>query len=88
MRRASPPWPCGEALDVGNGDTYQQSLAGQSIDITDVPNGTYYIEVLANPANKLLESSTDNNSALREIILGGTPQARTITVPPHEGITG
>jgi hypothetical protein len=77
-----------QVLDVGNGDTYVQSLEGQAIEVTDLPNGTYYIEVVANPVNKLLEASTENNSALREITLGGTKEARTITVPPHEGITG
>ena len=38
-----------EVLDVGSGDTYGQSLPGQSFDITDVPNGTYFVEVIANP---------------------------------------
>ena len=38
-----------EVLDVGSGDTYSQFLPGQSFDVTDVPNGTYWIEVKANP---------------------------------------
>lgn len=73
-----------EVLDVGSGDTYSQDLPGQSFDITDVPNGTYYIQVLANPAKRLKETSLDNNSALRKIVLGGKPDARTVTVPAHE----
>ena len=77
-----------EVLDVGNGDTYTQDRPGQSFDITDLPNGTYYIQVLANPANKLAELSTTNNSALRQIVLGGTPGQRTLTVPPVSGIQG
>ncbi|MEV0901842.1 lysyl oxidase family protein [Actinoplanes sp. NPDC049802] len=77
-----------EVLDVGNGDTYSQSRPGQSFEITDLPNGTYYIQVLANPEKKLAELSTTNNSALRQIVLGGTPQARTLTVPPVHGIEG
>jgi hypothetical protein len=77
-----------EVLDIGNGDTYSQSRPGQSFDVTDLPNGTYYIEVLANPAKKLTELSTSNNSALRKIILGGTPTERTLTVPPVNGIAG
>jgi hypothetical protein len=44
--------------------------------------------VLANPASKLAEVSTTNNSALRQIILGGTPAQRTLTVPPVNGIDG
>ncbi|MBU2670250.1 hypothetical protein KOI35_42790 [Actinoplanes bogorensis] len=77
-----------EVLDIGNGDTYSQYRPGQSFEITDLPNGTYYIQVLANPENKLAELDTTNNSALREIILGGTPEERTLTVPPVHGIPG
>jgi hypothetical protein len=77
-----------EVLDVGNGDTYTQERPGQSFEVTDLPNGTYYIQVLANPARKLAELSTGNNSALREIVLGGTPDHRTLTVPPLDGIDG
>ena len=77
-----------EVLDVGNGDTYSQYRPGQSFEITDLPNGTYYIQVLANPAKKLAELNTTNNSALRQIILGGTPDKRTLTVPPVHGIAG
>ncbi|MGK5682189.1 lysyl oxidase family protein [Actinoplanes sp. URMC 104] len=77
-----------EVLDIGNGDTYSQFRPGQSFEITDLPNGTYYIQVLANPSNKLAELDTKNNSALREIVLGGTPEARTLTVPPVHGIDG
>ncbi|MEV4047739.1 lysyl oxidase family protein, partial [Streptomyces sp. NPDC049744] len=73
-----------EVLDVGSGDTYSQDLPGQSFDITDVPNGTYYIQVLANPEKRLKETSVDNNSALRKIVLGGKPDARTVTVPAHD----
>jgi hypothetical protein len=77
-----------EVLDMGNGDTYSQDRPGQSFEVTDLPNGTYYIEVLANPAKKLSELSTTNNTALRQIILGGTAAERTLTVPPVNGIEG
>ncbi|MFF9912418.1 lysyl oxidase family protein [Streptomyces sp. NPDC013457] len=73
-----------EVLDVGSGDTYTQDLPGQSFDITDLPNGTYYIQVLANPENRLKETSTANNSALRKVVLGGKPGKRTVTVPAHD----
>jgi hypothetical protein len=77
-----------EVLDVGNGDTYSQARPGQSFEVTDLPNGTYYIEVKANPANKLAETDTSNNTALRKIQLGGKPGARTLKVPPVNGIDG
>ncbi|MFF5358174.1 lysyl oxidase family protein [Streptomyces scabiei] len=72
-----------EVLDVGSGDTYTQYRPGQSFDITDLPNGTYYIQVIANPENRLQETNHKNNIALRKVILGGTPGARTVKVPPH-----
>ncbi|WP_060883933.1 lysyl oxidase family protein, partial [Streptomyces caniscabiei] len=72
-----------EVLDVGSGDTYTQYRPGQSFDITGLPNGTYYIQVVANPENRLQESNHKNNIALRKVILGGTEGARTVQVPPH-----
>ncbi|MFC9245128.1 lysyl oxidase family protein [Streptomyces sp. NPDC057136] len=73
-----------EVLDVGSGDTYTQDLPGQSFDITGLANGTYYIQVLANPENRLKETNLKNNSALRKVVLGGTPGARTVKVPAHD----
>ncbi|HET6740675.1 MAG TPA: lysyl oxidase family protein, partial [Kribbella sp.] len=71
-----------EVLDVGSGDTYVQTLPGQSFDITNLPNGTYYVQVTANPEHRLYESSTKNNVALRQVVLGGTAHHRTVKVPP------
>lgn len=73
-----------EVLDVGSGDTYTQYRPGQSFDITGLPNGTYYIQVIANPEKRLKETNLDNNVALRKVILGGEPGARTVQVPPHD----
>jgi hypothetical protein len=75
-----------ETLDTGWGDTYSQSLPGQSFDIGDVPNGTYYIEVTANPGGHLYERSKANNRSLRKVVLGGSPGARTVKVPPYQGL--
>lgn len=75
-----------EAMPVGWGDTYFQSLPGQSFDITGLPNGTYYIDVQANPLGLLYETSHGNDSTVRKVILGGTPGARTVQVPPWHGI--
>ena len=61
-------------------------MAGQSFDITHVPNGTYYIEVTANPEKVLYETTTSNDVSLRQVILGGTPGHRTVKVPAFHGI--
>ncbi|MFN8075552.1 MAG: lysyl oxidase family protein [Kineosporiaceae bacterium] len=75
-----------EVMPVGWGDTYGQWLPGQAFDITSLPNGTYYIEVVTNASGRLLERDTSNNTSRRQVILGGTPGARTVTVPPYMGI--
>jgi len=75
-----------EMMPVGWGDTYMQSLAGQAFDITRLPNGTYDIEVAANPEHVLYETNTRDNVSLREVILGGTPGHRTVKVPAWHGI--
>jgi hypothetical protein len=75
-----------EMLPIGWGDTYFQNVAGQSFDITSIPNGTYYIETIANPQKVLHETTTGNNISLRKVILGGTPGHRTVKVPAWHGI--
>jgi hypothetical protein len=77
-----------QVLDIGNGDTYSQGLPGQSFDVTNLPNGTYYIEIAANPERKLYESNVRNNVSLRKVILGGTTGARTVRVPRYGLIRG
>jgi hypothetical protein len=75
-----------ETMDTGWGDTYGQFLPGQSFDITDLPNGEYVIRVTANPDGNLLEGDMSNNVSNRTVIIGGTPGARTVTVPPYDGL--
>jgi len=75
-----------ETLPTGWGDTYQQSLPGQAFDMTKIPNGTYYIEITANPTGLLYESDTGNDRQLRMVVLHGKPGHRWISVPPWEGI--
>lgn len=75
-----------EEMPLGWGDTYEQYLPGQAFDITKLPNGTYYIEIIANPNKVLHESNTANDVSLRKVILGGTPGHRTVKVPAFHGI--
>jgi hypothetical protein len=73
-------------MPLGWGDTYVQSLSDQAFDITHVPNGTYYIEIIANPEKVLRESNLGNDVSLRRVILGGRPGHRTVRVPAWQGI--
>jgi hypothetical protein len=72
-----------EAMPVGWGDTYFQSLPGQSFDITNLPNGTYQIEVVANPVGRLLESTATDNVARRTVTLSGPPGQRVAKMAPY-----
>jgi hypothetical protein len=72
-----------EVLATGWGDTYSQDRAGQAIDITGLPNGTYWIRVRANPGHRLHERSRKNNVSYRRVVLGGTAGDRTVSVPAY-----
>jgi hypothetical protein len=75
-----------EVLDVGWGDTYAQFSRDQAFDITDLPNGEYYIRTTVNPTGLLFEGDTANNVEDRLIQLRGRPGARRVIVPPWHGI--
>jgi hypothetical protein len=69
-----------EVLDSGSGDTYTQYREGQAFDLTTVKNGTYYIQIAANPDHVLYERSTKNNVSLRKVVIGGSKNKRTVKV--------
>ncbi|MGH2752448.1 MAG: lysyl oxidase family protein [Actinomycetota bacterium] len=75
-----------EVLPLGWGDTYMQSRPGQSFNVTNLPNGKYFIEVEANPGAFLHDQDLDNNVERRKIILKGKPGRRYVKVPPWNGI--
>lgn len=76
-----------ETLPVGWGDTYYQG-GRYGFEITDVPNGTYFVEVAANPDGLLHEQDATNNVSLREVILRGKAGKREVIVPDPYGIDG
>ncbi len=69
-----------EVLAAGWGDTYSQIRAGQSFNVSTLPDGVYYVAVTANPDNRLVESSLANNRSLRKIVLGTRAGQRTLRV--------
>ncbi|HVQ88596.1 MAG TPA: lysyl oxidase family protein [Actinomycetes bacterium] len=75
-----------EVLQTGWGDTYAQYRPGQSFDVTDLPNGKYFVEVRANPDGRLYEVTDANNVALRKIFIRGPAGDRRVVVPPYQGI--
>ncbi len=75
-----------EMLPLGWGDTYFQFIPNQSFNITHLKNGTYYIEIIANPEHLLHETNTHNDISLRRVIIGGKAGHRTVRVPALNGI--
>lgn len=69
-----------EVLPAGWGDTYVQTVAGQSFNITNLPNGRYYLRITADPRHRLLETDYSNNVALLPIVLHGPVAQRTVSV--------
>ena len=76
-----------EVLDAGNGDTYYQGLPGQSFNVENLPNGTYYIAVEANPFGVIHETATNNNNSYRKFYLRGSGDNRYVVVPQKGIIT-
>lgn len=66
-----------QGLSVGWMDIYSRSLQGQNIDITGIPDGTYWLESEVDPDNHCLESDENNNIARIKITI-----ADGATIPP------
>src|SRR5262249_35169639 len=78
-------------LDIGAVDEYNGSDPGQSISLTGVPDGTYWLRAIVDPNNFLVESDKSNNETDVLVTISG----KTVTVhqtmvpvlPPPPGIT-
>jgi len=73
--RAAYPTSCSQnavqGISVGWGDRYNWRLAGQWVDVTNIPDGTYWLVSTADPVNRLLETNeNDNRYAVRIRISG------------------
>lgn len=87
---ASPRFlTCGpvQGISVGWADVYHRGLPGQSIDITSVADGNYWLEIEVDPDNRLQESDETNNVARMQIALsrpGGSSPIRPDTFEPSD----
>ena len=52
-----------QGMSVGWGDTYRYYLAGQAIDVTDLPDGDYQLTIEVDPKNRLLETDDADNTS-------------------------
>ena len=60
-----------QGISIGWGDSYESFLPGQNIDISDVPDGEYWLVFVADPSNLLEESDDDNNTSAVKLKLAG-----------------
>ena len=58
-----------QGISVGWIDIYDMSLPGQEIDITELPNGLYWLEGEFDPENRFLESDEADNFARKPVTL-------------------
>jgi hypothetical protein len=63
-------------ISVGWGDQYDYQDPGQAIDITSVPDGTYWLRAQADPYHYLVESDLSNNLTDTKLTISGN----TVTV--------
>ncbi len=69
-----------QGISAGWGDVYGRNLSCQWIDITDVPDGDYWLEVEVDPANQFAESDESNNVGRIAV------QIRPVVVPANDTI--
>jgi len=72
-----------QGLSVGWVDVYSKSLSGQNIDVTDVPDGTYWLESHADPLNRVLELDETNNITRIKVTLGSGPAISPDSYEPN-----
>lgn len=63
---------CGQnqGISVGWADVYTATLADQWIDVTDVPDGEYWLEIVIDPEDRLREADETNNVVRVRVSLG------------------
>jgi hypothetical protein len=82
----SPKYSCDlQGIQRGWADVYDTSLPCQFIDVTDVADGTYTLEIRLNRNETLLEKSYDNNLVSIPVDLG-SPDLTDPTEPCPDGV--
>ncbi len=68
---------CGQVQGVTAGwsDVYNRTLPDQLIDITGIADGNYFLEVVVDPDNQLVESNETNNITAIPVTIAGGPGA-------------
>jgi len=62
-----------QGIQAGWADVYSADLDCQWIDVTDLPDGTYDLELEVNPARLLTEADYSNNIAVVPVVIAAAP---------------
>ena len=76
---------CGQfqGISTGYSDVYSSSLPDQWIDITGVPDGEYWLEMIADPDDRIQELDESNNSVRVRISLQNGRPSSVAAAPGH-----
>ncbi len=75
-----------QGMSVGWGDEYGSYLAGQEIDITNLPVGDYSLTIEVDPNNRLLETNENNNTSC--VLLHINVASQSVAVLDDSGCGG
>ncbi len=73
-----------QGLSVGWIDVYTKGLPGQNIDITETPDGVYWLESEVDPDNQVLESDETNNISRVLVSIGGAGSIAMDSYEPND----
>lgn len=75
-----------QGLSVGWYDVYTKELPGQWIDVTDIPEGMYWLESVVDPDDLILESNEGNNFARIKVTVGLPEPINPDAYEPNDSI--
>jgi subtilisin-like proprotein convertase family protein len=80
---------CGttQGVSAGWSDVYGRGLADQWINISGIDDGDYYLEVVTDPEDKLLESDETNNTTIITITIEDGPGNNGDRLEPNNSFT-
>ncbi|QEG21546.1 lysyl oxidase family protein [Mariniblastus fucicola] len=80
---------CGttQGVSAGWSDVYGSGLSDQWINISGIDDGDYYLEVVTDPEDKLLESDETNNTTIITVTIEGGPGANGDRLEPNNSFT-
>lgn len=75
-----------QGISVGWTDLYSRTVDGQSIDVTDLPAGEYWLESEVDPEDRIVESNENNNVARVRVTIGDRSGIEPDPFEPNESI--